>query len=122
MLYYTDKEKYAVVEFPMCLQFTFGHPNDEVLPGHPLFKNGLNYYTVHRIENSSKLAALEKCNAVHPRHNSKQFLKDMHHYIFTFQDSTLECLVQEGASWKSIVTVYDEEEAAIQAFKSKIPT
>ena len=37
-------EEVAVVEFPVCLQLTYCHPNDEVLQCHPLGKlNGVKH-------------------------------------------------------------------------------
>lgn len=120
LLYTTKDQTYAVIEFPSCSQFTFGHPNDEVLRSHPLIEKGLEYYSVHRVENSSRLLALEKSNSIHHRHNAESFLKNMRHYIFTFHDSTLECLVTEDHRWKAIVTEFEDEEEAKGFFMSKI--
>jgi hypothetical protein len=39
------------------------------------------------------------------------------HYVFTFQDSTLECVVNEGEWWKPTIKVCDSEEEAAQAWK-----
>jgi hypothetical protein len=122
LLYLTQDETYAVVEFPLCSQFIFGHPNDEVLHGHPLFKKGLECYAVHRIENSSRLLALEKSNSVHHRHDAESFLNNRHHYVFTFHDSTLECLVRENQGQKSIVNRFTDEAEAMSFFMSKILT
>jgi hypothetical protein len=36
----------------------------------------------------------------------------MKHYIFTFQDSTLECVVSEGQWWKPTVKVCGSETEA----------
>lgn len=98
LAYETPEERIAVVTVPLCLQFSCGHPNDEALQGHPLFKKGLKFYSVHRIGNSSRLAAMERANAVHPRHDPASYLKNMGHWVFTFQDCTVEvlALVHEG--------------------------
>jgi hypothetical protein len=120
LLYHTQDETYAVIEFPLCSQFIFGHPNDEVIYSHPLFKKGLQLSTVHRIENSSWLLALEKSNSVHPRHHAESFLKNKRPYIFTFHDSTLECLVSEYQERKPIITQFEDEEEAMGFFMSKI--
>lgn len=114
--YATHNGKFAVVSFPMVKQFIFGSPNDEALNGHPLYKEGLKFYSVHEVENSSWLDELEKQNAVHPQHNKKSFLQDMKHYIFTFHDSTLELAVTEGEYWKPLVTIVDTEEQAKELF------
>ena len=79
--------------------------------GHPLIKNGLKYYSVHKVMNSSWIAELEKQNSVHPQHNKDFFLTDKHHYIFTFHDSTFELIATEGEYWKPIVKVVNTEEA-----------
>ena len=97
--YYTSADKVVVVHFPLCSDFTFGSPNDEALNGHPLWGRGLSFYSVHRVENSSWIAQLERRNSVHPRHEKKQFLEGLSHYIFTFHDSTLECVVNDGKFW-----------------------
>jgi hypothetical protein len=120
LLYLTQDETFAVAEFPLCHQFIFGHPNDEVLQSHPLMKKGLEYYSVHRIENSSRLLALEKSNSVHHRHNAESYLKNKRHYIFTFHDSTLECVVSEDQRRKAIVTEFEDEEEAMGFFMSKM--
>jgi hypothetical protein len=98
LAYPLPSEEIAVVTFPACLQLLYGHPNDEVLHCHPLYAKGLKHYSVHRVLHSSRLAALERANSVHHRHDAINFLKDMEHYIFTFQEATLECLVCVGGS------------------------
>jgi hypothetical protein len=93
--------KYAVVHFPLCSVFTFGSPNDEALGGHPLYGKGLQFYSVHRVEHSSWITLLERRNSVHPSHNRERFLENKRHYMFTFHDSTLECVAIEGKWWKA---------------------
>jgi hypothetical protein len=105
--YYTMTRKVVVVHFPLCSVFTFGSPNDEVLAGHPLYGRGLKFYSVHQVENSSWIASLEQRNRVHPRHDRKRFLEDMKHYVFTFHDSTLECVVTEGKYWQTEIATLD---------------
>ncbi len=110
--YFTTNEKIAVIIFPLCSIFKFGSPNDEALNGHPLSKNGLKYYSVHKVENSLWISQLEKQNSVHPRHNTERFFKNKHHYIFTFQDSTLELIANEGEFWKPAINVVNTEDEA----------
>ena len=100
LTYLTAAGKYAAIHFPLSSIFTFGAPNDEVLAGHPLYGKGLQFYSVHRVEDSSWLLELERRNSGHPRHDRSRFLEDKRHYIFTFHDSTLECVVNEGKWWK----------------------
>ena len=116
MRYYTQNNKIAVIIFPLVSIFKFGSPNDEALGGHPLINKGLKYYSVHKVENSFWIAELEKQNSVHPRHDSKSFLKDKHHYIFTFHDSTLELVANEGEFFKPTVYVVSTEDEAMKLF------
>jgi hypothetical protein len=98
LAYDTPDEKVAVVTVPGCLQVICGHPNDEVLHGHPLYGKGLAFYSVHQVRNSSRLAALEKANAVHHRHDAASYLKGKEHWVFTFQDETVEFLTLTSAN------------------------
>jgi hypothetical protein len=110
--YYASDEQVVVVYFPLCKVYQFGSPNDEALGGHPLYGRGLDFYSVHRVENSSWIAELEQRNSVHPRHEKKRFLKDLNHYVFTFHDSTLECVVREGEHWRHCIKRFDNESDA----------
>jgi hypothetical protein len=98
LAYDTPDEKVAVVTVPGCLQVICGYPNDEVLHGHPLYGKGLAFYSVHRVRNSSRLAALEKANAVHHRHDAASYLQGKEHWVFTFQDGTVEFLALSSAT------------------------
>lgn len=110
--YQTDNAEIAIIQFPLVKIFKFGSPNDEALGGHPLTKLGLRSYQVNRIDNSSWIAELERQNAGHPRHDRATFLKNTVHYVFTFQDSTLECVVLEGEYWSPQVRVFTSQEEA----------
>lgn len=110
--YQADNAEIAVIHFPLVKIFKFGSPNDEALGGHPLAKLGLRFYQVNRIEHSPWVAELERQNNRHPRHDRASFLKDAVHYVFTFQDSTLECVVTEGGNWPSQIRVFASEEEA----------
>jgi hypothetical protein len=107
--YRTAGEKIVVVCFPLCSYLVFGVPNDEALGGHPLYSRGLNHYSVHEVLNSSLIQMLERRNSVHPRHDRESYLRDKRHYVFTFQDSILECVVNEGEWWKPTVRICDSE-------------
>lgn len=39
-------------------------------------------------------------------------MEDAIHYVFTFQDSTLECIVIEGQFWQPKVQVFTSEQEA----------
>src|SRR5437868_2549931 len=103
--YRTADEKIAVVHFPLCSYLAFGAPNDEALGGHPLYSRGLQFYSVHEVVHSSLIEILERRNSVHPQHDPKSYLRDKKHYVFTFEDSTLECVVSEGERWKPTVKI-----------------
>ncbi len=92
LAYETPATEVAVVTIPLCLQMLCGHPNDEALHSHPLYDKGLKFYSVHRIGNSSRLTAMELANAGHPGHDSASYLKNKEHWVFTFQDCTVEVL------------------------------
>ncbi len=110
--YLTAEGKHVVIHFPLCSVFTFGAPNDEALAGHRLHGKGLQFYTVHRVEDSSWISELERQNSCHPSHNRQRFLEDKRHYIFTFQDSTLECVVNEGKWWKPEIQEFASRQEA----------
>mgnify|MGYP003636804497 CR=1 FL=1 len=81
----------AIITFEFCRIYKFGSPNDETLHGHPLYKYGLKHYSAFSIKNSPWINEVQQINKVHSSHNSKMFEKDRH-YIWTFQDSTFECI------------------------------
>jgi len=120
IVYLTSDERLAIVEFQLCLQLIYGHPNEEVLHGHPLYRRGLRLFSVNRIANSSRLAALERANSVHPFHKAETYLQDKEHYVFTFQDSTLECLVTTGQHFPPKVQVFETEDLAEAVFRGLV--
>jgi hypothetical protein len=115
--YRTADDKICVVRFPLCNYVAFGAPNDEALGGHPLYGRGLQFYSVHEVVHSSLIKMLERRNSVHPRHDPELYLRDMKHYVFTFQDSTLECVVSEGEWWKPTVKVCNSGNEAEQEWR-----
>jgi hypothetical protein len=108
--YHTDRGV-ALIKFPLVKSFKHGAPNEEALAGHPLYGKGLEFRGVHKVENSSWINSLEQQNSVHPKHERGAFLEGTVHYIFTFQDSTLECVVNEGKWWKPEIRVCEPKEA-----------
>lgn len=85
----------AVLTFKGCLLTKFGYPNDEALGGHPLYERGLRCYGAFEVLNSSWAAAVAAQN----RHSFPDTRDDYagRHFIFTFHDSTFECLAMELA-------------------------
>jgi 3-methyladenine DNA glycosylase AlkD len=85
-----------------------------------LTKFGLKHYCVHRVQNSPWIAELEQQNAVHPAHNKVRFMESKVHYIFTFQDSMLECVAHEGKWWAPKVSTFDDPLVARQEWQKLI--
>ena len=91
----------AIIEFNSVLSATFGYPNDEALPGHPLYGAGLSFYDIFEVVDSSWLARLQQQNrvafpdvAAWPSGSSATSKAPMRHFIITFHDSTFECLAR----------------------------
>jgi hypothetical protein len=83
-------ERVAIVSLPHYA-LMFGPPNDEAFRGHPLASRGLKPYGAFEILESSWLRRLERMNSVHARHSRERFMQ-RRHIIFTFHDSTFECI------------------------------
>ncbi len=90
----SDSESIAVANFVRPYAHMFGPPNDEAFEGHPLADRGLQPYGCFRIENSSWIRRLERMNAVHEHHRADTFA-DLAHFVFSFHDSTFECVAAE---------------------------
>jgi hypothetical protein len=101
------EEKWVVVEFASYRKYCFGHPNEEVIHGHPLYRYGLQFYSVHEVRNSPWIQEIKKLNSVHSRHSDALFESDRH-WIFTFQDETLEVI-------SAVVPAYSVVEAGTAA-------
>jgi len=87
----SEADEAAVIEFESVHAQYFGPPNDEALSGHPLYQRGLRFYCAYEVQNSSWIRALERMNRVHPKHRRGMFGR-CRHFIFTFHDTTLECV------------------------------
>lgn len=84
----------AVVRFQSPSAHIFGPPNDEAFGGHPLASRGLSPYGAFEVFESSWIRKLERMNSVHPGHDRARFSEDKRHLIFTFHDSTFECIAK----------------------------
>lgn len=82
----------GVLRFQSCLQTRFGYPNDEALPGHPLYSSGLRYYALFEVLNSAWLSDLIRQNRVAFPGDTDWPHRPYRHFIVTFQDSTFEAL------------------------------
>jgi hypothetical protein len=90
----SSKDPVALIQFHHYYAYFFGPPNDEAFEGHPLADRGLEPYGVFQVLQSSWVRQLERMNSVHPCHDPKRFEK-LNHYIFTFHDSTFECVAED---------------------------
>ena len=103
-----EKAGYGVVRIDLCSLTKFGYPNDEALEGHPLYERGLSAYGVFEVKNSLWIKAITAQNRVaFPNTpDSKQ-----RHFIFTFHDSTFECIargIDTSVSEKTYQEVFEE--------------
>lgn len=87
----SSEDAVALLLFQNYYAYMFGPPNDEAIEGHPLADRGLEPYDAFQVQQSSWIRRLERMNSVHPSHDPKQF-ESLNHYIFTFHDSTFECV------------------------------
>lgn len=117
--YITTNDEFAIIKFPLVSDYKFGGPNDEALSGHPLYKNGLQFYSAHRVVNSSWIEELEQRNSVHPQHDRARFLEGKVHYILTFHDSTLELVSMEIRGMHPEISVFSgKDDSALQHWRS----
>jgi hypothetical protein len=93
-----DDAGYGVLEFASCSLTKFGYPNDEALPGHPLYKRGLSECGVFEVRNSAWVRLMTEQNRVaFPRTAESSEC----HFIVTFHDSTFECIARGVRAWLS---------------------
>jgi hypothetical protein len=79
----------AIIEFDLGCWTTLGYPNDEALPGHPLYGRGLSAYGIFEVHNSHWLRRMyEQKKVSFP--NTKPWVE--RHLLFSFHDSTFECI------------------------------
>ena len=79
------------VKFDLFTQYKFGYPNDEAIEGHPLYKLGLEPYSIQKVIDSDWIKELCQMNSVHYNHKDEHFEK-YKHFIFFFHDSCLEVI------------------------------
>jgi len=98
-------EKWAVVEFRRCCAHFLGPPNDDALSGHPLYERGLTAYGVFEVRDSSWIRLMERRNGVHYLHDPSRYAR-LTHFIFTFHDSTFECVAE---SMESVIKDWEDD-------------
>lgn len=113
-----DSDSIAVVRFQGPCFHQFGPPNEEAIAGHPLASRGLYPCGVFQVKHSSLVQELERRNRVHQYHDPQRF-DDLSHYIFTFHDSTFECVAESIlARVEQARTGRGPEHQAYSAFRS----
>ena len=85
---------FAVVAFQHVHMHLFGPPNDEAIRAHPLFARGLTANDAFEVLESSWIREMERRNRVHESHDAARF-DGLRHFIFSFHDSTFECVCRE---------------------------
>lgn len=97
----------GIVQFHGPHMHSFGPPNEDTIEGHPLSSRGLYPYRVFRVDRSSLVRRLERMYVDREDQDPKGS-DPLNHYIFTFQDSTFECVALDLEA--AIVQVgWDEE-------------
>ena len=87
-----NSEILALVEFD-GYTFKFGIANDEVFPGLPLYKSGLDEWA-HIIENSKWIEELKSIHKIHPSYNPFRW-KLLNHYVLLFKDQIMEVIAKD---------------------------
>ena len=82
------------IRFEGSLSVRMGHPNDEVLQGHPLWPAGLKLYEAHVIHDSPWLEEHRRVNSVHDHHSDATF-DGRKHYFLAFHDEVVEALAND---------------------------
>ena len=81
----------GILEFKQLAKTKFGLPNDEAMPGHPLYEAGLDKigYGFVEVLDSTWIREEERMNQVKFPRSS---FNGVRHFIVMFHDSTFECL------------------------------
>ncbi len=106
---------YATIEVAQCQLTKFGYPNDEALPGHPLYGKGLSAYGVFEVKNSTWIKVMTEQNRISFPNTPDSKAR---HFIITFHDSTFECIAQglvSSLSVKSIAELFAELQTRLLA-------
>lgn len=107
-----SERRVGVVVFHSAYDILFGPPSDETFHGHPLYPAGLRHYVFAEVLGSPWVAARERRNRVHPRHDPERF-ETLRHFVLPFHDSTFECLSREV---RGTVTNADDPATALLDF------
>ena len=95
----------------------FGPPNEDAISGHPLSSRGLYAGGVFRVDQSSLVRELGRMNSVYSGHDPKVF-DTFSHFIFTFHDSTFECVAESMDCSIENVGLDEEQLRTLQLFRA----
>jgi hypothetical protein len=114
--YHPSKAPLAVIRFTHPYMHVFGPPNEEAISGHPLSRRGLYPGGAFRVDHSSLVRRLERMNSVHRNHDPRVF-DALSHYVFTFHDSTFECVADSFESTIQNVGLDEEHVRTLRLFR-----
>jgi len=109
----------ALVSFVNPYMHMFGPPDEDGISGHPLANRGLYPCSAFRVEHSSLVRRLLETNSVHEVPAPKAS-EPLQHYIFTFHDSTFECVAGAMESQVECVGLDEEHARTLQLLKSRV--
>ena len=120
--YDSGDDEVTVIHFCHCSYFVLGEPDCESIYGHPLRRFGLAPSGIQEVFESPLIKTLEKIHSGHYAHDPTTYSKYMRHFVFPFHDSTFECVNRESqfSDPSAIVTVYNTDEEARQAFLTQV--
>jgi hypothetical protein len=96
-----DEEPFCLVHFTNAAFHQSGPPNDEGLGMHPLAAKGLRWYSAYECLNPTLVDELWPAYPGAAPHR---------HFIFTFQDSTFECIAADC----DLAGVYGSSDIAVR--------
>ncbi|UFN43301.1 hypothetical protein [Nocardioides okcheonensis] len=89
-----EGEHVIEIRFEGCSNIRMGHPNDEVLHGHPFWGRGLSFYEAHVVHDSPWLEEHRRINSVHDYHSDATWDR-LNHYFLAFHDEVVEALARD---------------------------
>ncbi len=88
---YLEDAGTAVVTFKRCLVTRFGYPNDEARDGIPQYKEVS--YGIYEVKQSTWIKEVVRLNRRRFPATTDDYVR--RHFLFTFHDSTFECLADD---------------------------
>ena len=83
----------AIVEIRGCLVTKYGYPGDADLDGHRLRKKGLGRRGIFEVLHSNWIRQLSRQHKL--TKSDRPGPENLRHFVFTFHDSTLECIAED---------------------------